>query len=199
MATGHLIAFEGIDGGGKSTQARHLAAALSERGYEVVLSREPTDGPAGQRIRASARTGRLPAAEELALFLEDRRQHVAETILPALGRGAVVILDRYYLSTVAYQGARGHDPGDLLALNEAFAPRPHRVVLLDMPPEAGVRRVQGRDTVTDSFEREEDLRRCREIFRWLAEVRPFVRVFDATLPEDTLRQAILDDVLQVIG
>jgi dTMP kinase len=198
MSDGHLIAFEGIDGAGKSTQARQLAAALRERGHTVRLTREPTDGPAGQRLRASARSGRLPAGEELELFLQDRREHVQQELVPAVERGEIVLIDRYYPSTVAYQGARGLDPQELLALNEAFAPLPSRVVLLDLEPRGGVTRVRGRDTVEDAFEREEDLRRAREIFLWLASQRPFFRVFDASLPEEALRDQILHDILQVI-
>jgi dTMP kinase len=193
-----LIAFEGIDGAGKSTQARALATALEQRGHTVLLTREPTDGPAGQRLRASARTGRLPAREELELFLQDRREHVQQELLPALERGQIVLIDRYYPSTVAYQGARGLDPQELLALNESFAPLPARVVLLDLEPKGGVGRVRGRDITEDAFEREEDLRRAREIFLWLASIRPFFRVFDASLPPQALRDQILTDILQVI-
>jgi dTMP kinase len=198
MSPGYLIAFEGIDGAGKSTQARQLAEVLRQRGHTVHLTREPTDGPAGQRLRASARTGRLPAREELELFLQDRREHVQQELLPALSRGEIVLIDRYYPSTVAYQGARGLDPEELLALNESFAPLPSRVVLLDLEPRGGIGRVRGRDTTEDAFEREEDLRRAREIFLWLAQQRPFFRVFDASLPPEALREQILTDILQVI-
>ena len=108
-----LIVFEGIDGTGKSTQVRLLAQALEERGLTVVTSREPTDGPFGQKLRLSMITGRLSPEEELALFHEDRRDHVEHLILPALEAGKVVILDRYFFSTMAYQGARGFDDGSI--------------------------------------------------------------------------------------
>ena len=195
---GFLIALEGIDGAGKSTQARRLAQALRERGWGVLLTREPTDGPAGKRIREAAQGERLSAEEELALFVEDRREHVKEEIAPALARGDVVILDRYYLSTAAYQGARGLPVDDIVALNESFAPIPDRVVLVDVDPSASLGRVARRGAA-DAFEREEDLRHCREIFLSLAEGRPMVKIFDGSKAEDELFAEILADTLGLLG
>jgi dTMP kinase len=144
-ATGALLALEGIDGSGKTTQAELLAAALQRRGFKVMLTREPTSGPAGQRLRRylSGPTRHLSPAEELALFVSDRREHVARVIRPALAAGQVVITDRYYYSSVAYQGALGLDPARILAENEAFAPRPHLVFVLTLPPALAVARLSG--------------------------------------------------------
>ena len=103
---GTLIAFEGLDGSGKSTQARLLADALTSAGRRVVLTREPTDGTWGTLIRSTAREGRrLAPLDELDAFLKDRAEHVSRVIRPALERGDVVITDRYYHSTIAYQGS----------------------------------------------------------------------------------------------
>ncbi|HBN54534.1 MAG TPA: dTMP kinase, partial [Stenotrophomonas sp.] len=140
---GLLIAIEGIDGAGKSTLARGLADLLEQAGAGVVLSKEPTDGPWGTRLRASAATGRLSPEEEVDLLLRDRRQHVEERVVPALERGEVVILDRYFPSMVAYQGAAGLPVDELLHLN-AFAPRPHLLLLLDLPPATGLARIRAR-------------------------------------------------------
>jgi dTMP kinase len=144
-ATAALLALEGIDGSGKTTQAGLLAGALKGRGFTVVLTREPTSGPAGQRLRRylSGPARHLSPAEELALFVRDRRDHVARVIRPALAAGQVVITDRYYYSSVAYQGALGLDPGRILAENEAFAPRPHLVFILTLPPALAVARLSG--------------------------------------------------------
>jgi dTMP kinase len=144
-ATGALLALEGIDGSGKSTQAELLAAALQRRGLAVVLTREPTSGPTGQRLRRylSGPARHLSPAEELALFVRDRREHVARVIRPALAAGQVVITDRYYYSSVAYQGALGLDPARILAENEAFAPRPHLVFVLTLAPALAVARLSG--------------------------------------------------------
>jgi dTMP kinase len=159
-----LIVFEGLDGAGKSTQIRALAQALRARGEEVVCSKEPTDGPFGAALRRSAKTGRLPIDEEIGLFLKDRRQHVEELIQPALDRGAYVLLDRYYFSTCAYQGARGVDPEELRSRNEAFAPRPDLLVILEIEPEDGLARVRRRGDEADAFEQLESLRRVKAIF-----------------------------------
>jgi dTMP kinase len=144
-ATAALLALEGIDGSGKTTQAGLLAGALKQRGFTVVLTREPTSGPAGQRLRRylSGPARHLSPPEELALFIRDRRDHVARVIRPALAAGHVVVTDRYYYSSVAYQGALGLDPARILAENEAFAPRPHLVFILTLPPALAVARLSG--------------------------------------------------------
>ena len=120
---GILIAIEGIDGTGKSTQLKLLGDYLRRRGCTVVETREPTEGPYGQKIRKLyVDRGQCTLEEELELFIEDRRQHVREVIAPALAQGHVVLTDRYYFSTAAYQGAAGMDPDEVFARN-SFAPR----------------------------------------------------------------------------
>jgi dTMP kinase len=143
MARGLLIALEGIDGSGKSTQARLLAAALEKLGREVVLTREPSDGRAGQELRRylEGPSRYLSPEQELELFVADRREHAERTIQPALAAGKTVITDRYYYSSVAYQGALGLDPGKILALNESFAPRPHLVFVLGLPVSLALKRL----------------------------------------------------------
>src|ERR1700760_2647970 len=121
---GLLVVFEGTDGAGRTTQAGLLEDWLAPTGVEVVRTKEPTNGPWGRRVRESATTGRLSPDEELHAFLEDRKEHVPQLIKPAIAKGQIVIVDRYYFSTAAYQGARGRDPVELLRINEAFAPKP---------------------------------------------------------------------------
>ena len=142
MKRGLLIAFEGIDGTGKSTQLPLLADWLRGQGCAVVETREPTDGPYGREIRALYRDrSRVSRERELELFVLDRRQHVTECILPALEQGRIVLTDRYYFSTAAYQGAGGSDPAAIFAAN-AFAPEPDLVLLLTLPVAAGVARIR---------------------------------------------------------
>ena len=140
---GVLLALEGIDGCGKSTQAGLLATALRERGLEVVLTCEPTDSPLGQQIRDyfQGPDRYLSAKEELNLFMADRREHVAEVIDPALAEGKIVITDRYYYSSVAYQGALGLDPDRILAQNEVMAVRPDLTVILTLPVDEALARL----------------------------------------------------------
>jgi len=185
-----FIVLEGIDGTGKSTQARRLGEWFKEQGREVVLSREPTDGPWGRKLRESAAGGRLSPEDELRYFLNDRRQHVEEVISPALASGKVVILDRYYFSTMAYQGARGFDPREIRRLNEEFAPVPDLLIILDLPVEDAHRRIGGRGDTANEFEKRESLERCREIFLSLTN-EPFVRVIASAGTLDEVHAAIV--------
>ena len=178
MAKGLFIVIEGIDGTGKSTQVRRLGEWFVSQGREVVVSREPTDGPWGTKLRESAATGRLSPEDELQYFLNDRRQHVEEKIAPALAGGKVVILDRYYFSTMAYQGARGFDPAEIRRLNEEFAPRPDLLLILDLDVDTAHQRIGHRGDSANEFEKRESLERCREIFLSLKD-EPFARVIDS--------------------
>ena len=184
-----LVVIEGADGAGKSTLQKALAHMLAERGIEVIQSREPTHGPHGTALREAAKTKRLAPELELELLIKDRRAHVDELIRPALARGAWVILDRYYFSTIAYQGAAGLNTEHLRALNEAFAPQPDLLLILDLPLEESLKRIAERGVASDDFERPSTLKRVREIFLSF-EALPFARVLDARLSrEDLLAQA----------
>ena len=188
-----FIVIEGIDGTGKSTQAKRLAQHFTALGRTVTLSREPTDGPWGTLLRNSAETGRLSPEEELATFLKDRRQHVAEKIAPALAAGHVVILDRYYFSTMAYQGARGFDPQKIRADNEAFAPVPDILLILDLDVETALTRIGSRGDTANEFEQRANLERCREIFLSVRN-EPFARVIDANRSADEVAESILESL-----
>ena len=136
MKRGKLIVFEGVDGGGKSTQLRRAAAALRARGLDILETGEPTKGLWGRKIREMARTtDRVPRETELAWFIKDRREHMRDTVGPALAAGRIVLCDRSYFSTVAYQGARGFDPAKLLAESQAEFGRPDLVLLDYSMPE----------------------------------------------------------------
>jgi dTMP kinase len=162
---GFLFVIEGIDGAGKSTQARMLLRKLRARDIDSAALREPTRGRWGREIRAKAReTGLLTPVQELELFLRDRRENVEKNIRPGLAQGRVLILDRYYFSTMAYQGAKGLDPARIRRLNERFAPKPDLVFILDLPPARGLERIEGRKTRDLLFEQEGYLRKVRRIF-----------------------------------
>ncbi len=190
---GLFIVLEGIDGTGKSTQCRLLAEWFRALGREVTASREPTDGPWGRQLRATATSGRLSAEDELELFLKDRRQHVEELILPALAEGKVVILDRYYFSTMAYQGCRGFDPAEIRRRNEAFAPRPDLLIILDVEVDTALSRIGGRGDVANEFEKRDALSRCREIFLSLAG-EPFARIVPVDSPPEAVQSRIREIV-----
>lgn len=165
MKRGLLIAFEGIDGTGKSTQLPLLADFLRARGLAVLATREPTDGPYGQQIRALYRDrAQATPQQELELFLQDRRQHVDQVIEPALARGTIVLTDRYYFSTAAYQGAAGCDPCQIFARHD-FAPEPDLVVLLTQTPADSLARIRDqRGEVPNDFEQQDQLEKVAALF-----------------------------------
>lgn len=199
MASGLLIALEGIDGSGKSTQAEMLAASLEKNGHQVVLTREPTHSQAGQRLQAYllGPSRHLSPAEELKLFIADRREHVAQVIKPSLERGKIVITDRYYYSSVAYQGALGLDPRDILAANEAFAPVPDLVFILELPVTEALERLakkgKGARQVSESFPY---LKQVAAIYAGLKG--PLFRHLDATAPPMEVHAVILAAVRKVL-
>ena len=176
---GKLIVIEGIDGTGKSTQSKMLADYLRAQGREVIESHEPTNGPWGRKLRESATTGRLTIEDELDYFLKDRKQHVEELINPTVERGGIVILDRYYFSSMAYQGYRGIDPAEIRSKNEVFAPQPDHLIILDLPVETALERIGARDGATNEFEKQEALQFCRDLFLSLAD-EPFASVIDTS-------------------
>ena len=199
MKRGSLIVLEGLDGTGKSTQLPRLARRLVASGREVVTTREPYDCAPGRRIRELAqRHAPVPASEELALFAEQRRIHVRERIGPALARGALVLSDRYFLSTVAYQGARGLDVAQLLAESEAEFPLPDLALLLVLAPDVGLARVAARGgTPEPAFERADFLARVREIFDTLD--RPYLEWVDASGSPDAVEARIAEAVQRRLG
>jgi dTMP kinase len=190
---------EGLDGTGKSTQLPRLAARLRAHGHGVVETREPYDSAPGRRLRELARSHEPIAPEaELALFLEQRRRHVEERIAPALARGDVVVSDRYFLSTVAYQGARGLDPAALLAANEAEFPLPDLALLLELTPAEGLARVAARGAPAEpAFERADFLARAASIFAGLE--RPYLERIDASGTPEVVETRIAEAVSRRLG
>lgn len=162
---GRLIVFEGIDGTGKSTQISLLHQYLAGMGYQVLSTREPTDGYFGRKIRELyLNRDQVTQQEELDLFLSDRREHVESLLLPELSAGKIVLCDRYYLSTAAYQGANGFDPIEILRLND-FAPVPDIALLFEISITTSLRRItEGRGEQLNAFEQAEVLTRVKRIF-----------------------------------
>lgn len=167
----------------------------------MSVQREPSNSPYGEILRKSACSDRLPPEEEAEFFLRDRRLNVEQNLLPNLETGKVVLLDRYYFSTIAYQGARGLDTGELRRRNEAFAPKPDRVLLFDLDPETALQRIRRqRGETPDLFERVDSLRKVREIFLSLSD--PFiVRIDAAPEPDEVWRQvkAVLSPLFPVMS
>ncbi|MFV0512748.1 MAG: dTMP kinase [Jhaorihella sp.] len=156
-APGRFVTFEGIDGSGKSTQARLLAETLRAAGRDVVLTREPGGSPGAEEIRRLVLEGepeRWSAETEILLFTAARRDHLERTIRPALANGRVVICDRFADSTRVYQGvSRGDLRGIVDRLHDLMIGcEPNLTVLIDMDPATGLNRARGRGGQEERFE-----------------------------------------------
>jgi dTMP kinase len=202
--TGRLIAFEGGEGSGKTTQARLIAIWLRELGYDVVTTHEPGATKIGMRLRAllldTSHTGMSPHAEAL-MYAADRAEHVASVITPALNRGAIVITDRYVDSSLAYQGVGRNLPVEEIARFNWWATggrTPDLTILLDMDPMAGLSR---RTRSADRLEAEPaDFHlRVRAGFLALARAEPGrYLVLDADRPADEITRDIQDRIRDLL-
>jgi len=200
---GLFISFEGIDGSGKSTQARLLAERLQASGHDVVLTREPGGSPGAEEIRALVLQGdpdRWSAETEILLFTAARRDHLERLIGPALDDGQIVICDRYADSTRLYQGlSRGDLRGTVDQLHTLMIGRePDLTILIDMDPETGLKRALGRNGTEERFETfgQDMQQRMRDGFLALAdEFADRFRVIDGNRPVE----AVADDVLTTVN
>lgn len=198
---GCLIAFEGIEAAGKTTQARLLARRLQQEGIPTLLVREPGGTPLGERLRRLLKNARLsltPEAEAL-LFMAARAQVAHQVVAPALAKGQWVVADRWAYSTLAYQGyGRGLPLETLRAGNQMAAGgllHPHLAILLDLPPEEALRR--RKPSPKDRFEAAglDFLCRVREGYLALAREEPERwLVLDATLPRRDIARQVWERV-----
>jgi dTMP kinase len=163
---GLLIAFEGIDGSGKTTMAKRTAEVLQSLGYNAVYLREPTDGPHGRRLREIMVSSEMRDPEaEFELFLLDRREDVLNNINPVLQTGGIVCIDRYYVSSMAYQGALGLDAELIRQENEKFAPVPDIILHYIVPVETALQRINAsRKDGANQFEKREYLEKVEQEF-----------------------------------
>lgn len=203
--SGRLISFEGSEGSGKSTQIARLAAHLQQSGREVVATREPGGTEIGEQIRNiivhNSRGDEMCPETELLLFTAARAQVVREVIAPALGRGAVVLSDRFLDSSTVYQGiARNLAPGPVSEINR-FAVgdvMPHLTIVIDVPTEVSLQRVRQRASdLPDRMERENITfyKKVREGYLLLAEQWPQrVVVLDGTQTPDAIEKKIWAEV-----
>jgi dTMP kinase len=194
LRPGILIAIEGIDGAGKTTQVARLHDLLLSAGFDVVRTKEPTNGPWGTRLRESAAAGRLEVEEELDLFLRDRQEHSERLLAPAVEAGKIVLVDRYFGSSAAYQGNRGvGTAAEVLALNEARFLLPDLMLLLEVEPEQGIERIRARGDVPNEFESLDGLRAVQAGFAELDA--PYLRRIDGRGSVEEVGQAMAQEIL----
>jgi dTMP kinase len=201
---GVFVCFEGGEGAGKSTQSGRLRRWLEAEGHDVVLTFEPGDTAVGQEVRRivlSPETGALADRTEALLYAADKAEHVETVVDPALARGAVVVTDRYVDSTLAYQGAgRTLDVAEVEAVARwaTAGLRPHLTVVLDLEPEAGLGRFEGRDRIEG--ESLEFHQRVRQAFLAMARDDPgHYLVLDARADVDDIEAAVRAGVVPLLG
>lgn len=204
--TGLLITFEGIDGSGKTTQARDVLDLLIRKGYPATLSREPGATPLGSVVRSLllSEGPSIGSLAELFLFLADRSEHVEQVLRPRLSSGQIVLVDRFTDATTAYQGyGMKHPLETLQSLHRMILGEivPTRTFLLDISPEKALERIQIRGEKKNRIE-ERGLAffsRVREGYLEIARKNPQrVNVLDATRPKEEIFQLILDDLAHVL-
>jgi dTMP kinase len=203
VARGKLITIEGIDGAGKSTLARALAETIAAHGQRVELLREPGGVELSERIRTLVKDPALEvsARSEALLYAAARAQLVQERVQPLLDEGAVVLLDRYVDSSLAYQGAARELGVEHVRLVNDFATgglHPDRTLLLRLSPAAGRERQAGRDELPDRLEREDEafFACIAAAYDELAAAEPQrIRVLDASFTPAT----VLADALSALG
>jgi len=181
LKKGIFIAIEGIDGAGKTTQVNMIKNEFQKRGFPVSIFKEPTDSKYGKLIKEIAIKGRdnIAPKDELQLFIKDRIFDCKTNILPALKRKELVILDRYFYSNMAYQGALGLNPIEIKKENEKIAVIPDLVIILDCAVKIGLSRIKhNRGDIPNHFEKEEYLEKVREIFLKMNDTN--VQIIDAS-------------------
>lgn len=161
---GRLIVFEGIDGSGKSTQAKMLHEYFLSKNIKSVLTFEPTEGLYGKKIRDSFLSERLSKEEELSLFTLDRKEHLEKFVVPQIEDGIAVVMDRYYYSTAAYQSAGGADIKSVLSEQESFAMKPDITFIILISVKEALQRIMERGKA-NSFEKEYELMKVYEAYK----------------------------------
>jgi dTMP kinase len=195
---GFLIAFEGIDGSGTSTHSRLLYEFLVEKGFSVILTREPTKGVVGRLLKDALQDKfQIKQPEVFALlFAADRIQHVKEIIEPALRQGKIIITTRYIESTIAYQSAQGLTKEWIEAINKDTI-WPDITFILDLSPEEAMVRLNRREKL-ESFEKREFLSKVRDNFLERAKVKEY-SVIDTTQSINKSQELIRNYVINFFG
>jgi dTMP kinase len=205
---GLFISFEGIEGCGKTTQAKLLARWLKGRGHQVIVTREPGGPPIAEKIRKvllDSKNHHMSPLTELLLLQASRAQHLAQVIVPALKAGKIVICDRFADSSTAYQGyGRGMGLEMVNQLNRIAVDGcwPKLTLVFDLPVEQGFARAAGRKRALDRMEKQERAfhQKVRRGYKEIARQDPRrVKLLDGSQPPDVIQAAARQLVLELLG
>ncbi|MCL2287727.1 MAG: dTMP kinase [Candidatus Bathyarchaeota archaeon] len=189
--SGIFICIEGLDGSGKSTQAKLLTKRLCKEGYNAVFTAEPSKGKIGLFIRKRLfEKERLPTAVEALLFAADRIEHVQQVIVPALQEGKIVISDRYVYSSLAYQGSAGLSLDWIETINNT-AKNPDLSIFIDVAPETVLERLKRKKSVMENLQTQ---RRVHEIYLKYVEKGLLKRV-DGSKDKNAVLEALYSEVV----
>jgi len=191
--TGAFICIEGVDGCGKTTQAKMLVKSLLRRGFDAVYTTEPSAGEVGKLIRRFVLDcqRRVSTALEALLFAADRVDHVESQVKPLLKQGKIVVCDRYVYSSLAYQGAAGLDLEWINRINR-FALKVDLALFIDVEPEMVVERLKRKKSVMETMK---NLRKVREVYLRLVQQQRLVAL-DGNRSVEEVSDSILEIVLE---
>jgi dTMP kinase len=191
---GNFIVIEGLDGSGKTTQAKLLSKRLYQS-HKVWLTAEPSRGKTGTFIRDYCLYGekRLPTEAEALLFAADRVEHMHSEILPALEEGKIVVCDRYVYSSLAYQGSAGLSLDWIRTIN-ARALQPDFAFFIDVAPERVLERLQRKRSVMETLATQQ---KVREVYLKFVEKGELVRI-DGDKPKEAVAEALYEKVLDLL-
>ncbi len=180
---GVFICIEGLDGSGKSTQAKLLTKKLCKAGYNAVFTAEPSQGKIGKFIRKRLfEKERMPTTAEALLFAADRIEHIQNTVAPALKEGKIVISDRYVFSSLAYQGSAGLDLDWIEAINKN-AQKPDLSIFIDVAPEIVLERLKRKKSVMENLQTQ---RKVQAIYQKYIEKGELKRIHGAKSKKEVL-------------
>ena len=190
---GKFICIEGVDGSGKTTQAKRLVRNLRRRGYDAIYTTEPSDGKIGALIRdfVLSRKSRISVGLEALLFAADRVDHIETDVEPLLKQGKIVVCDRYVCSSLAYQGAAGLDLDWMDCVNR-FALKPDLTLFLDVSPEVGLSRLRRKKSVMETAK---NLKNVRDVYLILVQQNRMI-LLDGNKPVDKVAENVLKVVLE---
>jgi len=196
-----FIVFDGLDGSGKGEMIKKLKGYLSKKGLDILVTKEPTDGYYGKEIREILKKEKDPkmgAEKCLTLFVADRKEHLINEIEPFLEKEGVVICDRYYYSTIAFQHTQGIDIEQVVFQNMSFK-TPDITFILDLPAEMALERVDKRGDGKEKFEHVEFMKELRNNFLKLNEtLDDNIKIIDASKSKDEVFEQIKKEVDKLI-